>query len=62
MDKELEKVYKGLTRSDLEVQYMLRNTRPGYEEKDIPRWLEQSELFRTKTNGRLDLTYGPATS
>ena len=59
MDKELEKVYKGLTRSDLEVQYMLRNTRPGYEEKDIPRWLEQSELFRAKANGRLDLTYGP---
>ena len=59
MDKELEKVYKGLTRSDLEVQYMLRNTRPGYEENDIPRWLEQSELFRAKANGRLDLTYGP---
>ena len=38
---------------------MLRNTRPGYEEKDIPRWLEQSELFRAKANGRLDLTYGP---
>ena len=56
MDKELEKVYKELTQSDVEVQYMLRNTRPGYEEKDIPRWLEQSELFRTKTNGRLDLT------
>ena len=59
MDKELEKVYKGLTRSDLEVQYMLRNTRPGYEEKDIPRWLEKSKLFRAKANGRLDLTYGP---
>ena len=59
MDKELEKVYKGLTRSDLEVQYMLRNTRPSYEEKDIPRWLEQSELFRAKANSRLDLTYGP---
>ena len=59
MDKELEKVYKGLTLSDLEVQYMLRNTRPGYEEKDIPRWLEQSELFRAKANGKLDLTYGP---
>ena len=58
MDKELEKVFKGLTRSDLEVQYMLRNTRPGYEEKDIPRWLEQSELFRDKANGRLNLTYG----
>ena len=59
MDKELEKVYKGLTRSDLEVQYMLRNTRPGYEEKDIPRWQEKSELFRAKANGTLDLTYGP---
>lgn len=59
MDKELEKVFKGLTRSELEVQYMLRNTRPGYEEKDIPRWLKQSELFRAKANGRLDLTYGP---
>jgi len=59
MHKELEKVYNGLTRSDIEAQYMLRNTRPNYEEKDIPRWLEKSELFRAKTNGRLDLTYGP---
>ena len=59
MHKDLEKVYNGLTRSDIEAQYMLRNTRPNYEEKDIPRWLEKSELFRAKTNGRLDLTYGP---
>ena len=59
MHKELEKVYNGLTRSDIEAQYMLRNTRPNYEEKDIPRWLEKSELFRAKANGRLDLTYGP---
>ena len=59
MHKELEKVYNGLTRSDIEAQYMLRNTRPNYEEKDIPRWLEKSELFRAKTNGSLDLTYGP---
>ena len=59
MHKELEKVYNGLTRSDIEAQYMLRNTRPNYEEKDIPRWLEKSELFRDKTNGSLDLTYGP---
>ena len=36
MHKELEKVYNGLTRSDIEAQYMLRNTRPKYEEKDIP--------------------------
>ena len=59
MDKELEKVYRGLTARDIEAQYMLRNTRPNYEEKDIPRWLEKSELFRAKTNGKLDLTYGP---
>ena len=59
MHKELEKVFNGLTRSDIEAQYMLRNTRPNYEEKDIPRWLEKSELFRAKANGRLDLTYGP---
>ena len=37
MHKEPEKVYNGLTRSDIEAQYMLRNTRPNYEEKDIPR-------------------------
>ena len=49
MDKELDKVYKGLTRCDIEVQYMLRNTRPGYEEKDIPRWLEKSELFSSQS-------------
>ena len=48
-----------LTQSDIEAQYMLRNTRPNYEVKDIPRWLEKSELFRAKTNGKLDLTYRP---
>ena len=53
MYKDLEKVYNGLTRSDIEAQYMLRNTRPNYEEKDIPRLLEKSELFRAKTNGCL---------
>ena len=59
MHKELDKVYNGLTRSDIEAQYMLRDTRPNYEEKDIPRWLEKSELFRAKTNDTLDLSYGP---
>ena len=48
MENDLEKVYKGLTRRDLEGQYMLRNTRPGYEEKDIPRWQENRSFFEPK--------------
>lgn len=53
-------VYKGLSREELEAQYFLRGTRPGYEENDIPRWLEQSRRFVEAAEGsRLDLVYGP---
>ena len=36
--EHMEEVYKGLTRDEIEEQYMLRNTRPSYEKTDIPRW------------------------
>ena len=56
--KHMEKVYKGLTRQEIEDQYMLRNTRPGYEITDIPRWQKLSTSFRTKTPNKLDVMYG----
>lgn len=53
-------VYHGLTPDELEAQYFLRGTRPGYEENDIPRWLDQSRRFVETIDGaRLDLVYGP---
>ena len=54
----MEKVYKGLTRKEIEEQYMLRNTRPGYEITDIPRWQKLSTNFRAKTANKLDVVYG----
>ena len=56
--KHMKKVYKGLTRQEIEDQYMLRNTRPGYEITDIPRWQKLSTSFRTKTPNKLDVMYG----
>ena len=52
-------VYKGMTRREIEKQYMLRNTRPNYETTDIPRWMEMSERFRSYSINQLDLVYGP---
>ena len=52
-------VYKGMNRDEIEAQYFLRGTRPGYEENDIPRWLALSDAFRGKVDGWLDLVYGP---
>lgn len=52
-------VYKGLSPEDLEAQYFLRGTRPGYEERDVPRWLAQSERFVETVEVRRDLVYGP---
>ena len=53
-------VYKGLTQEELEAQYFLRATRPGYEENDIPRWLAKSRRFvESVCDARLDLAYGP---
>ena len=52
-------VYKGMTRREIEKQYMLRNTRPNYETTDIPRWIEISERFRSYSINQLDLVYGP---
>ena len=52
-------VYRGMSRNELEAQYFLRGTRPGYEERDIPRWLEQSAQFRSTANASLDVPYGP---
>ena len=52
-------VYKGMTRREIEKQYMLRNTRPNYETTDIPRWMEMSERFRSCSINQLDLVYGP---
>lgn len=52
-------VYKGLDREEIEAQYFLRGTRPGYEERDIPRWLARSQQFRERSKGQLDLVYGP---
>jgi len=54
----METVYKGLTRQEIEEQYMLRNTRPGYEITDIPRWQKLSTNFRAKTANKLDVVYG----
>ena len=51
-------VYKGMTREELEAQYFLRGTRPGYEENDRPGWLERSARFREKANVSLNLVYG----
>ena len=44
--EHMEEVYKGLTRDEIEEQYMLRNTRPNYETTDIPRWKKLSANFR----------------
>ncbi|NNE22458.1 MAG: alpha/beta hydrolase [Rhizobiales bacterium] len=52
-------VYKGLTADELEAQYFLRGTRPGYVTSDMPRWLERSKQFVDSANGKLDLVYGP---
>lgn len=53
-------VYNGLTHEELEAQYFLRGTRPGYEEIDIPRWIAQSGQFVESADGALfDLEYGP---
>lgn len=54
----METVYKGLTRQEIEEQYMLRNTRPGYEITDIPRWQKLSTNFRAKAANKLDVVYG----
>ena len=48
--EHMEKVYKGLSRQKIEEQYMLRNTRPGYETIDIPRWKKLSTAFRAKSS------------
>ena len=48
--EHMEKVYKGLSRQKIEEQYMLRNTRPGYETIDIPRWKKLSTGFRAKSS------------
>ena len=48
--EHMEKVYKGLSRQEIEEQYMLRNTRPGYETIDIPRWKKLSTAFRAKSS------------
>jgi arylformamidase len=56
--EHMEEVYKGLTRDEIEEQYMLRNTRPSYETTDIPRWKKLSANFRTKTTGNRDIVYG----
>ncbi len=51
-------VYLDMTPAEIEAQYFLRGTRPGYEERDIPRWIEDSVSFRAKADGTLDLRYG----
>ena len=56
--EHMEEVYKGLTRDEIEEQYMLRNTRPSYETTDIPRWKKLSANFRAKTSGNRDIVYG----
>jgi arylformamidase len=56
--EHMEKVYKGLSRQEIEEQYMLRNTRPGYETIDIPRWKKLSTGFRAKSSSNLDIVYG----
>lgn len=52
-------VYKGLTREDIEAQYFLRGTRPDYQSKMIPHWIERSARFRNEGECTLDISYGP---
>ena len=51
-------IYKGMTHAELERQYSLRATRPGYEETDIPRWMALSEAYRAEADCELDIRYG----
>ena len=51
-------VYKGMTRVEIEKQYMLRNTRPDYETTDIPRWMEMSQRYRAQSINKTNLIYG----
>ena len=53
------KVYKGLSREDIEAQYFLRGLRPDYEVTDIPDWLERSKRFVGYADAKLDIAYGP---
>jgi arylformamidase len=54
-------VYKGLTREDIEAQYFLRGTRPDYQSKMIPDWIERSSRLRNDADCSLDVSYGPGT-
>lgn len=53
------KVYKGLSREDLETQYFLRGLRPDYEVTDIPDWLARSKRFVESADVTFDIEYGP---
>lgn len=53
------KLYKGLSREEIEAQYYLRGTRPSYETTDIPQWLKRSRDFVQSAKGSLDIPYGP---
>lgn len=53
------KVYRGLSREDIEAQYYLRGARPSLEVTDIPGWLERSRRFVEMADGTLDVEYGP---
>ncbi len=53
------KVFRGLTREDVEAQYFLRATRPNYETDDLPAWLQRSKKFVETAESSLDLSYGP---
>ena len=52
-------VYKGLTRDEIEAQYFLRGTRPDYQSRMIPDWIERSARFRKQAECSLDISYGP---
>lgn len=50
--------YGPYSEDELNLQYSLRNVRPGYEKTMIPAWQERSHNYREKTAGNYDIRYG----
>lgn len=45
-------LYKGMTQDDIEAQYFLRGTRPDYQSKMIPDWIEDRPASGMRRNVR----------
>jgi len=52
-------LYKGMTQEEIEAQYFLRGSRPDYQIKMVPDWIERSTQFRDQADCSLDISYGP---